>query len=499
MKVLINKISNNVVGLNRPATPFEYDIDIDDSINITKEVETINEDRPKIQDRNENGELIYLKEIVNKVKIERILGYSNTTQQFDKYGNENEKVIVVVDKKDDEGNQLYHNTLYSNPSIETVTTTEITDEPVTHKEAVVINTNTGETKLIDVHNTNSSGEYLYYKDITTYDETIVEDTKEFDKLNNRNEKVTMKVVKTTQEGDIVYSQPEYAITYENKTHDEYGNPYVEEVLKDKVPVEFEDKQFEVKYIARERVTNKFDDSGNTNEKVIEIVNKTDFEGNILYNEMQYDESDVPTGEYLETINRYDALGNENERIVFEVHEKDDSGNMLYWENIEHIDIKNKQVPTEFEKYTPKMVDNIVTKEISLNEEPIQFDLNEVLLSKLDSVLNDEIDIDYVVADYFMDEEDININDDSHSANTGRGILELLPNGEARTVNIALEEGTTKFKLVEFDADEGIDIYINGTKFVDGVVDYASSKYDVYIKFVNTTSEYKSIRGYCVGY
>lgn len=221
-----------------------------------------------------------------------------------------------------------------------------------------------------------------------------------------------------------------------------------------------------------------------------LVQKTDSEGNLLYKDNVV--INEVTGE--ET---YDEVTYSRKPIEFE--ERQVSYKTID-ENGQEITITNTvQVPVKWQDLDPVLIDNIVTKTISIKERPQEFTLDEVVQAKCASLLEQHLLIEYIIADFLLNESDFDLQDPNHSANTGVGVLELLPNGQAKTKSITLEVLSKYFKLLELDADEGVEVYIAGSKFVNGEVTLNSEVSTCTIKFVNTTNKAKVVRSYAIGY
>lgn len=138
------------------------------------------------------------------------------------------------------------------------------------------------------------------------------------------------------------------------------------------------------------------------------------------------------------------------------------------------------------------------KTVALETSPESFSISEVLGVKYKNVL-EASQCDHIIADIFLDESDLDLASPSHSANTGVGILMLLPNGQAKTKSIALEVPAFIFTLLEFDADPDVEIYVAGKIFTNGQAILTEPVQTCTIKFVNTTDKPKQVKAYAVGY
>ena len=167
------------------------------------------------------------------------------------------------------------------------------------------------------------------------------------------------------------------------------------------------------------------------------------------------------------------------------------------EGVEHTSTVTVDEPTEWVENEPVMVPNIVNKTVIFADSPGEFTAEEILQARYQKLL-DNSTYDYIIADAFLNEEDIDLLDKDHSANTGVALMQLLPKGQAKTKSISLEVPAANFELLEFDAP-GVDIYLSGKKFIDGKLTLSSAVSNCTIKFVNTTDKPVSIKSYAIAY
>lgn len=146
---------------------------------------------------------------------------------------------------------------------------------------------------------------------------------------------------------------------------------------------------------------------------------------------------------------------------------------------------------------PVMVDNMIQKTVTLSENPTEFTVEEILQAKYQTLLEGST-YDYILADIFLDESDIDLADPNHTANTGVAILQLLPKGQAKTKAITLEVAAKTFELLEFEGP-GAEVYINDVKFIDNKATLSDSAEEITIKFVNTTDKPVDIKSYAIAY
>jgi hypothetical protein len=226
------------------------------------------------------------------------------------------------------------------------------------------------------------------------------------------------------------------------------------------------------------------------EKVIRVqqgeIQKEDSKGNLLYlDTTKLDEQGNPT----ETTESRVVTKTEPEQIINRW--VDDKG-------AEQSHTVTIQSPVEWYDNELEMVPNMVDTNIKYSENPYEFTLDEILEAKYKTILEASQE-DNILADMFLDENDLDLTDVNHKANTGVGILELLPDGQAVTKSITLAKSTSTFTLLEFNSDTGVDIYINDVKFTGNTVTLASAVDNCTIKFVNTTNKLKLVKSYAIGY
>lgn len=244
---------------------------------------------------------------------------------------------------------------------------------------------------------------------------------------------------------------------------------------------------------------------NTGVPVIIVVQKTDEQGNKLYLEPLYDEGGEVV-DYVEVIQPKSEAGLDNEPIFVEVQKQSVKGKPLYYKDItkvveekvlDHVEEVIEPIKDSIE-LEPIMLPNIVTKTYDLKTNYEMFTGQDVLEAKYQNIL-DESQRDYIIADMFLNEDDLDLADEGHSANTGVGILQLLPNGQAKTKSIKLAQPTQEFKLLEFNAQDDVEIYLSGKKFNNGILTLPSPISNCTIKFVNISDKPKSVKSYAIGY
>lgn len=218
-----------------------------------------------------------------------------------------------------------------------------------------------------------------------------------------------------------------------------------------------------------------------------LVHKEDEQGRKLYKDNVSEDGLV-----------FDEVHYEDGKKPVKFEEKEVTNKWTEEDGQEYTEIVIVQVPVEFEELEPVMVDNYTTQTVSIKTHPQEFTLEEVLQEKYTKVLESS-QKDYILADMFLNEDDIDLEDENHSANTGASILELLPQGQAKTKTIALQAQATEFELLEFKCPDGVEVYLSGKKFVNGKLTLTSPVSNCTIKFVNTTDKKITVNSYAIGY
>lgn len=176
----------------------------------------------------------------------------------------------------------------------------------------------------------------------------------------------------------------------------------------------------------------------------------------------------------------------------------EEGQLLYKINtFENEEVGEVWSETTEPNDNPVMIADTVQKTVTFAENPTEFTVEEILQAKYQTLLESST-YDYILADIFLNEEDIDLADPNHTANTGVAIMQLLPLGQAKTKSITLEAPAANFELLEFDAS-GVEVYLGGKKFVDGKLSLTSPIGSCTIKFVNTTDKPVDIKSYAIAY
>lgn len=183
------------------------------------------------------------------------------------------------------------------------------------------------------------------------------------------------------------------------------------------------------------------------------------------------------------------LLDENQNLI-----KVKTGNMIEIQN----GVKYNRVESERLNFDRAKEPNMISVSVNISEKPEVFTVEDVINLKYQGVLEKSLK-DYIIADMFLNENDIDFTNPDHSANTGISLLQLLPNGQAKTKPINLSVPSQSFEILECEAAEGVDIYLAGKKFVDGKLELSSPISNCDIKFINNTNKPIDIKSYAIGY
>ncbi len=201
----------------------------------------------------------------------------------------------------------------------------------------------------------------------------------------------------------------------------------------------------------------------------------------------------------------DAEGNETYDEVTEAkkatewEERQVTNKWVDEEGVKHSETVTINAPIAWEELEPVMIPNIVNKYVTIKDRPEVFTAEEVLIKKCKG-LTGAAGLQHVVADVFLNESDLDLTAPGHSANTGINMVQLLPQGQCVTKEITLAAAADTFTLLEFDAPDGVEIYLNEMLLaLNEAVTTAAPTDKVRIKFVNTTDKLKMVRGYVIGH
>lgn len=259
----------------------------------------------------------------------------------------------------------------------------------------------------------------------------------------------------------------------------------------------------LKDIFREEVTEVivgYDETLEVTEKpLMETIHKTNENGDKLYLEVIIDE-ETGEEETFETVKQFDEYGGINEPILIEQQKVTTTGKPIYLKPIieqvvesifDHQEetIEITETPSLEPKYKSELKDVFEDREL--------FSINEVLQCRVEGII-EASEYEYIIADLFLDENDLDL--EKSFANTGIGILQLPPSGYASTKSISLSTKAKTFKFISIDKlPEGISVYVNTKKVVEGQVALASPVSAITIKYSNTTNKYLDVKSFCIGY
>ena len=112
---------NRQTLLGEPKTPISLEVITEDSFNMSKEVDEVDK---IVQKEDEDGNLVYLKEVYNITTEEKVVGYDETLNETEL------PCMISVQETDEEGNKLYTENIYDDEGevIDTMTTTKPINE-----------------------------------------------------------------------------------------------------------------------------------------------------------------------------------------------------------------------------------------------------------------------------------------------------------------------------------------------------------------------------------
>lgn len=378
--------------------------------------------------------------------------------------NEYEKDVHKVNK---DGQPLYFQNVYETITKEDIVgyeqTTEITDTPYVES----------------VWKTNKQGLKLYRQKIYNKDGSVSSKYREvtdhiqvFSCKEERCYEITDIIIGEDEEGNNIYEQIER--TYKVLDKYEYNEPIY-------VNVHIKDKKGNKLYLKPIKET--------WEERVVSDVIETTAEIQVF----SYKEEEV-----IKMIPVVDA----NCDHVCDKHCKDKCNHVCdenckpalkYKEVTEII-----QVPDEFEENTPVIVPGYKEVEVDILSRAEEFTIIELLEFIYQRELLDK-KYNYILADMFINEDDVDLEYREHSANTGAFICSLLPHGKVQLKELELETKAKTFEIIMSEIPTGIDVYINDVKFINSKVMLPSNVDSCVIRFENTTDKPLDIKSYCIAY
>lgn len=157
-----------------------------------------------------------------------------------------------------------------------------------------------------------------------------------------------------------------------------------------------------------------------------------------------------------------------------------------------------QVPDEFEENEPIMIPTYRDAEVDIFSRPEEFEITDVLLVKYEQELA-ESKYNYILADMFINDMDIDFDYEEHAANTGAFVCCIHPKGKVQLKELILEAPARIFELLNSEIPEGINVYINNCKLNNNKVMLPTNVESCVIRFENTTDKYLDIKSYCIAY
>ena len=167
-----------------------------------------------------------------------------------------------------------------------------------------------------------------------------------------------------------------------------------------------------------------------------------------------------------------------------------------FENKEVIEII--QVPDEYEENEPLMIPLYKDVVVDILSRPEEFTIIELLTHQYEQELAGS-KYNHILADMFINEDDIDFEYEEHAANTGAFICCIHPQGKVKLKALPLEEPARIFELLNSEIPEGINIYINDMKLNNNRVMLPANTDSCVVKFENTTNKYLDVKSYCIAY
>lgn len=157
-----------------------------------------------------------------------------------------------------------------------------------------------------------------------------------------------------------------------------------------------------------------------------------------------------------------------------------------------------QVPDEYEENIPVMIPLYKEVEVDILSRVEEFTIIELLEFIYQRELLDK-KYNHILADMFINEDDVDFEYEEHSANTGAFVCSLLPKGKAQLKELELETKAKTFEIIMSEIPTGIDVYVNDVKFINNKAMLPSNVDSCVIRFENTTDKPLDIKSYCIAY
>lgn len=237
-----------------------------------------------------------------------------------------------------------------------------------------------------------------------------------------------------------------------------------------------------------------EDTGNP---IIEIVQKSNAKGELLYLEAIYnDQGDII--DYSETTNMLSPTGEINKPSTEERHKTSLGGYPLYYKPVYKDAVKLIYVRTD---EVTEVTDNPVMEKVyesvtyQLNENIDKFSIEEVLTEKLQTEL-EASQFDCMFYEKFLTPD--NIDFENSVCSHGVGVIHI-PSGESVVLKpITLLCNSDTFELLS-DLPEGVKVYTNTKLTRDGKVSLARLSNVLRIKITNTNPDPVIIHSIHIGY
>lgn len=371
-----------------------------------------------------------------------------------------------IQKTDEYGNLVYLKNIYDTQTIKEIISTEITTE-ITDKPYVE-----------SIWKTDESGFKLYSQLIYGEDglptgeiEEVTNFMQIFSWKDEKYYELTDEIIGEDEEGNPIYKQIENTYSVPDKF--EYNTPiYIDAHMEDE-----EGNKLYIKDITETREETIVKDIIETTDKLQIFSYKEDLVSRI---ERKFVYCDHVCDE--ECINGCVHINHELCNPVYEEEEI-----------IEII-----QVPDEYEENKPCMIPSYKDVVVNIFNNPEEFTILELLSRIYEQELAGS-DYEYILADMFINEDDIDFGYEEHSANTGAFVCCLHPNGKIRLKEFLLEKPAKVFELLDSEIPNGIKMFINDVEITGKKVMLPVEVESCIIRFENTTDKYLDIKSYCIAY
>lgn len=159
------------------------------------------------------------------------------------------------------------------------------------------------------------------------------------------------------------------------------------------------------------------------------------------------------------------------------------------------DLEN--IKLEYINIEPVLIENYVENTVSLNCDYEYFTFDEVIYELQSEIVGKDNIHNILVSDFIGDESIYDLLQSEHSANTGIGVLQLLPGGMISTKILNITSPSRVFHLKSFNNPADISVYLNDERFIEGTVTLTEDTTYCVVSFVNNTDDFINIGKYII--